>query len=69
MSTGPSIVFPTRSLSDKGFKYRNRDHSDIRKTFERVKREQAAEAKRAADSRQQGLDLGTVVAMPTRSAK
>ncbi len=69
MSTGPSIVFPSRGLGDKGFKYQNRDNSDIRKTFARVKREQAAEAKRAAEGRQQGLDLGTVIPLPTRGVK
>lgn len=50
---GGSVVFPTRSVLDKEFTYRDRFHSDIRETF-RLHQEQLAEearrVKRAADS-------------------
>jgi len=57
MSSTPSIVFPTVGLNNPAFRYRDHLHSDVRKTFARVRRERA-EAQREADTGQGRLDLG-----------
>ena len=54
--SGPRITRPSVSSSDPNFRYRRSEATDIRKTFARVKREQARAA-REDDQGQQRLDL------------
>ncbi len=54
--SGPRITLPSVSSSSPNFRYRRSEATDIRKTFARVKREQA-QAAREGDQAQQRLDL------------
>lgn len=54
--SGPRMTLPSISSSDPNFRYRRSEATDIRKTFARVKREQA-QAAREGDQAQQRLDL------------
>jgi len=45
-----------RSVFDKGFKYRNAHSTDIRLTFERIRREQRLQEQRLQEQRAQSTD-------------
>ena len=67
--SGPSIVFPSRGIYDKKFRYRNSVETDVTKTFQRAKRQQAQAERRAARG-QQSLELDTnVLPLFARGAK
>ncbi len=59
-------------LYNRNFRYRPASQSDIRKTFERIKRERLKAEKVEADGQRLlnlGTDAGTVVALPLRAGR
>lgn len=54
--SGPTIIFPSRGVMDKRFRYVNAASTDIRQTFRRVKKQQAMAARRAAQQRERAQD-------------
>ena len=65
------LTLPTVGLMDRQFRYRRSEHTDISKTFARVRKAQR-HAEQQGQSEQQALDLGTtgtVVPLQTRGQR
>ena len=65
------LTLPTVGLMDRQFRYRRSEHTDISKTFARVRKAQR-HAEQQGQSEQQALDLGatcTVVPLQARGQR
>lgn len=65
------LTLPTVGLMDRQFRYRRSEHTDISKTFARVRKAQR-QAEQQGQSEQQALDLGatgTVVPLQARGQR
>lgn len=65
------LTLPTVGLMDRQFRYRRSEHTDISKTFARVRKAQR-QSEQQGQSEQQALDLGatgTVVPLQTRGQR
>lgn len=57
-------TLPTLGITDKAFRYRHSTVTDIRKTFARIRREQAALQASKPPQASRDLETTTVVPMP-----